>query len=62
MLSALFFTKLTYRAPLIGEERRMVAAIHVGHTDVVPISPVQLSGEGHTHDMLLYINLGLTVT
>lgn len=36
---------LTYWTFLIGEKRGLVGTIHVSHTYVVTISPVQLPGE-----------------
>lgn len=33
---------LTYGSLLIGEECCLVAAVHIGHADVVSISPVKL--------------------
>ena len=37
-------TSRTHRALLATEEQGTVAAIHVGHADVVPISPIELPG------------------
>lgn len=37
---------LTHWSLLIGEECGMVAAIHVGHTYVITVGPVQLPDEG----------------
>lgn len=37
---------LTYWSFLIGEKRGVVATVHVGHTYVVTVSPVQLPEEG----------------
>lgn len=35
----------THGALLAAEEQSAVAAVHVGHADVVTVSPVELSGK-----------------
>ena len=41
--------ELTDRALLIGEQDTAVAAVGVGHADVVPVGPVQFTTETRTH-------------
>lgn len=36
---------LTYWSLLIGKKRGLVAAVHVSHTNVIAVSPVQLPEE-----------------
>jgi len=39
----------TNRSLLVGKEQSAVAAIHVGHADVVPVCPVELPAPGRGH-------------
>lgn len=43
---------LTHWSLLIGEECGLVAAVHVGHTYVISVCPVQLPEGGHREGLL----------